>query len=40
MTMDFPVAAGVDMNALKPGTKIGFTLKQGSDGMYMIDSVK
>lgn len=40
MTMDFPVAAGVDMGALKPGGKVGFTLTKGADGMYAIDSVK
>jgi Cu(I)/Ag(I) efflux system periplasmic protein CusF len=40
MTMDFGVAPGVDMNAFKPGEKIGFTLAPGAGGMYMIDSVK
>ena len=40
MTMDFPVAPGVDMSALKPGEKVGFTLSKGADGAYMIDSIK
>jgi Cu/Ag efflux protein CusF len=40
MTMDFPVAPGVDMGALKPGAKVGFTLTKGTDGSYAIDSVK
>lgn len=40
MTMDFPVAPGVDMSTIKAGAKIGFTLKQSADRMYMIDSVK
>lgn len=40
MTMDFPVAPGVDMGALKPGGKVGFTLTKGADGSYAIDSVK
>jgi Cu(I)/Ag(I) efflux system protein CusF len=40
MTMDFVVAPGVDLSAIKPGAKIDFTLKSGADGMYMIDSIK
>lgn len=40
MTMDFVVAPGVDLSGLKPGAKIGFTLKPGADGMYMVDSIK
>jgi len=40
MTMDFGVASGVDLGAVKPGAKIGFTLGRGSDGMYVIDAVK
>lgn len=40
MTMDFPVAPGVDMSALKPGEKVGFTLSKGADGAYTIDSIK
>jgi Cu(I)/Ag(I) efflux system periplasmic protein CusF len=39
MTMDFIIAPGVDLSALKPGVKIGFTLKPGADGMYMIDAI-
>lgn len=40
MTMDFQVATDADMSALKPGASVRFTLKQGADGMYMIDSVQ
>jgi Cu(I)/Ag(I) efflux system periplasmic protein CusF len=40
MTMDFIVAPGVDIGALKPGAKVGFTLMRGADGMYAIDSIK
>jgi len=40
MTMDFGVAPAVDLGALKPGSKIVFTLTRGADGMYLIDSVK
>ena len=40
MTMDFPVAADVDLKALKAGAKVGFTLKQAAGGMYEIDSIK
>ena len=40
MTMDFTVAPSVDMSALKAGAEFGFTLKQGADGHYMIDSLQ
>ena len=40
MTMDFGVAPGVDLKALKAGSKISFTLTRGADGMYVIDEVK
>lgn len=40
MTMDFPVAADIDLKALKPGAKVGFTLKQAGGGMYEINSIK
>lgn len=39
MTMDFAVAHTVDLRALKPGTKIGFTMQRGADGMYVIQSI-
>jgi Cu/Ag efflux protein CusF len=39
MTMDFGVAPGVDLKALKVGTKISFTLARDADGMYVIDEV-
>lgn len=40
MTMDFGVAPGVDVGALKPGSKIHSTLGRGGDGMYVIDGIK
>jgi Cu/Ag efflux protein CusF len=40
MTMDFHVAPGVDLSALKPGAKIVFTLGRGADGLYAIDEIK
>jgi len=40
MTMDFGVGPGVDLAALKAGSKIEFTLTRGADGMYVIESVQ
>ncbi len=40
MTMNFDVAPGVDIGALKPGEKISFTLKRGDGGMYVVDSFR
>lgn len=40
MTMDFGVAPGVDLGALKAGSKIKFTLTRGGDGMFVIDEIK
>jgi Cu/Ag efflux protein CusF len=39
MTMDFAVAPSVDLRALQPGTRISFTIEQGDDGMYVIQSI-
>lgn len=39
MTMDFAVAPSVDMQALKPGTRVNFTLQRGGDGMYVVHSI-
>ena len=39
MKMDFNVAPGVDLSALKPGGKVHFTLGRGADGMYQIDEI-
>jgi Cu(I)/Ag(I) efflux system protein CusF len=39
MTMDFPVAPSVDLNTIKPGAKVNFTLDKGSDGMPVIDAI-
>lgn len=40
MTMNFGVAPGADLKALKAGSKISFTLTRGADGKYAIDEVK
>jgi Cu/Ag efflux protein CusF len=39
MTMDFNVADGVDLGALKTGQKVVFTLTRGAGG-YVIDTIK
>lgn len=39
MTMDFAVAPAVDLNAVKPGTRIKFDMEQGQGGMYVIQSI-
>jgi Cu(I)/Ag(I) efflux system periplasmic protein CusF len=39
MTMDFPVAPSVDLRALKPGTRINFTIEQRQGGMYEIRAI-
>ena len=39
MTMDFPVAASVDLKTIKPGTGVNFTIEKGQGGMYEIKSV-
>ncbi len=41
MTMDFPVAPSIDLNAVKPGEKIGFTLgRPDADGNRRIEQLK
>lgn len=40
MTMDFRVAPGVDLDALKPGSRISFTLGRGVDGLYAIEEIR
>jgi Cu(I)/Ag(I) efflux system periplasmic protein CusF len=40
MTMDFRVAPGVDIAALKPGAQIVFTLGRGADGLYAIEEIR
>jgi len=39
MTMDFAVAPTVDLRSIKPGTRIDFTIEQGAEGMYVIQSI-
>ena len=39
MTMDFPVAPSVDLRALKPGTRVKFTIEKGQGGTYEIQTI-
>ena len=39
MTMDFPVAASVDLKPVKPGTRVNFTIEKGQGGMYEIQAI-
>jgi Cu/Ag efflux protein CusF len=39
MTMDFPVAPSVDLMAIKPGTRVNFTIEQQPGGMYEIKAI-
>ena len=39
MTVDFAVAPSVDLRAVKPGTRINFTIERGEGGMYVIQSI-
>ena len=39
MTMEFPVAPTVDLGAIKPGTRVNFTIEQGQGGMYEIKAM-
>jgi hypothetical protein len=38
--MDFGLTPGVNLGALKPGSKIVFTLARGADGIVVIDEIK
>jgi Cu/Ag efflux protein CusF len=40
MTMDFPVAASVDLKSLKPGMRVNVTLEKDKSGMYQIQSLQ
>ena len=39
MTMEFPVAASIDLKAIKPGTRVNFTIEKGQGGMYEIKAI-
>jgi Cu/Ag efflux protein CusF len=39
MTMEFPVTPSIDLNAIKPGTRVNFTIEQGQGGMYEIKAI-
>ena len=40
MTMDFPVAASVDLKSVKPGMRVNVTLEKDKSGMYQIQSLQ
>jgi Cu(I)/Ag(I) efflux system periplasmic protein CusF len=39
MTMDFAVAPSVDLKAIKPGTRVNFTIEKGQGGLYEIKAI-
>jgi Cu/Ag efflux protein CusF len=39
MTMDFPVKPSVDLNVIKPGSRVNFTIEKGPGGMYEIQAI-
>jgi len=39
MTMEFPVAPSIDLTAIKPGTRVNFTIVQQPRGMYEIRAI-
>jgi Cu/Ag efflux protein CusF len=39
MTMEFPVAPSVDLTAIKPGTRVNFTIEQQPGGMYEVRAI-
>jgi Cu/Ag efflux protein CusF len=39
MTMDFPVAAVVDLKSIKPGAQVNFMIEQQPGGMYEIHAI-
>jgi Cu/Ag efflux protein CusF len=39
MTMDFPVNPSVDLNPIKPGSRVNFTIEKGQSGMYEIQAI-
>ena len=39
MTMEFPVVPAVDLSAIKPGSRVNFTIEKGQSGMYEIKAI-
>jgi Cu(I)/Ag(I) efflux system protein CusF len=39
MTMEFRVAPSIDLTAIKPGTRVNFTIEQQPGGMYEIRAI-
>ena len=40
MTMDFPVAASVDLRVIKPGVRVNFRIHKGAGDMYEVTSIR
>ena len=40
MTMEFPVAPGVDLATARPGGRVNFRIRQGAGGMYEVRSIQ
>jgi Cu/Ag efflux protein CusF len=40
MTMDFAVNQAIDLTTIKAGTKVNFTLVRGSNGAWIVDTLK
>ena len=39
MTMEFPVKPTIDLKAIKPGSRVNFTIEQQPGGMYEIQAI-
>ena len=39
MTMEFPADPSIDLTAIKPGTRVNFTIEQQPGGMYEIRAI-
>ena len=39
MTMEFPVAPSIDLTAIRPGTRVNFTIEQQPGGRYEIRAI-
>ncbi len=40
MTMDFAVAPTVDLSAVKPGSRVDFTMERAKGGLYEVRSIQ
>jgi Cu/Ag efflux protein CusF len=39
VVMEFAAAPSVDLNSIKPGARVNFTIQQGAGGMYEVQSL-